>query len=214
MSTKFEVERFDGKGDFSLWKKKMRTLLVQQKVAKSLDNPDVRPEGMTEDQFNEMKEITYNTIILYLADNVLRQVNEQVTAKEVWAQLDKIYLTKTLTNKLYLKERFFGFKMDTTKDLEQNLDEFNRATIDLMNIGEKIDDENKAIILLNSLPESYNEIKNAIKYGRDNLTMEIVVNALRSRDLEVKKVSSKEGEAHFSRGRTEKKVTKPNGNRG
>lgn len=84
-----------------------------------------------------MKEIAYSTIILYLAENVLRQVNDQTIAKDVWAELDKIYITKSLTNKLYLKERFFGFKMDTTKDLEQNLDEFNRAIIDLVNIREK-----------------------------------------------------------------------------
>ncbi|CAK9325786.1 unnamed protein product, partial [Citrullus colocynthis] len=39
MSAKFELDRFDEKGDFFFWKKKMKALLVQQKVSKALDDP-------------------------------------------------------------------------------------------------------------------------------------------------------------------------------
>ncbi|EXB37274.1 Disease resistance protein RPM1 [Morus notabilis] len=33
VSMKFELEKFDGSGDFGLWRKKMRAILVQQKIA-------------------------------------------------------------------------------------------------------------------------------------------------------------------------------------
>lgn len=102
-----------------------------------------------------MKEIAFRTIILYLVDNVLRQVNDAKTAIEVWTQLDTIYLT----NNLYIKERFLGFKMNLTKELETNIDEFNRMLLDLSNMKETMFEENRAIILLNSLSGSYNEIK-------------------------------------------------------
>lgn len=104
--------------------------------------------------------------------------------------------------------------MDTSKDIEQNLDDFNWATLDLNNIEETVSDENNAIILLNSLPESYSEVKTAIKYGRDSLTLDIVLNALRSRELQIKKATSMDGKAHMTRGRPEKKVYKNNNNRG
>ncbi|XP_022858084.1 uncharacterized protein LOC111379009 [Olea europaea var. sylvestris] len=39
----------------------------------------------------------------------------------------------------------------------------------------------KAIILLNSMPDTYKEVKNTIKYGRDTLTPEIVIEFLRRR---------------------------------
>lgn len=38
-------------------------------------------------------------------------------------------MTKCLTNKIYLKEELFGFKMDSSKSLEDSLDEFNKITI-------------------------------------------------------------------------------------
>ncbi|TXG66086.1 hypothetical protein EZV62_007361 [Acer yangbiense] len=57
--------------------------------------------------------------------------------------------------------------MDHSKGLSQNLDEFKKMTIELANAGEneKLRDENEAIILLNSLPESFKDVKAAIKYA-------------------------------------------------
>ena len=68
--------------------------------------------------------------------------------------------------------------------LDQNLDEFLKMTIELANSGkdEALSDENQAIIILNSLPETYREVKSAIKCGRSSITLEEVLSALRSRD--------------------------------
>lgn len=66
-------------------------------------------------------------------------------------------------------------------------------------------DENKVIILLNSLPESYHEIKAAIKYGRDSLTLDVVLSALRSRELEMKKLKGKKAKVLTVRGQQEKR---------
>ena len=53
------------------------------------------------------------------------------------------------------------------------------------------------------------EIKMAIKHGRDSLTMNIVLNALRSRELELKKNKGKEPEAlWWLEAGTEKKSNK------
>ena len=76
--------------------------------------------------------------------------------------------------------------MDPSITLEENLDDFKVSTIGLTNIDEKISDENQAIILLNSLPDSYKDMKTAIKYGRESFSLEEVLVALRSRDLETK----------------------------
>ncbi|KAA0043826.1 putative gag-pol polyprotein [Cucumis melo var. makuwa] len=97
--------------------------------------------------------------------------------------------------------------MDQSKSLEENLDEFQKIVVDLNNIGEKMSDENQAVILLNSLPETYREVKAAIKYGRDSLTMSIVLDALKTRNLEIKK-ERKDGELLMARGRSEKKSWK------
>lgn len=42
------------KGDFSLWRKKMKALLVQQKVARVIEENPTYPDDMTEAQKVEM----------------------------------------------------------------------------------------------------------------------------------------------------------------
>ena len=69
--------------------------------------------------------------------------------------------------------------------------------------------------MLNLLPDSFREIKNAIKYGRESLTFEVVVNALKSRDLELKVETKERGEGLSVRGRTSNRSLnqKQNGNK-
>lgn len=55
-----------------------------------------------------------------------------------------------------------------------------------------------------SYPKIYKEDKNAIKYGRDVMYLEIVINALRSRDLEI--ISETKSESMSVRGKTLAKI--------
>lgn len=54
-------------------------------------------------------------------------------------------------NETYYKKKLFGYKMDTSKTLEINLEEFKKIITELSNIGEQISDENQSVIVLNSL---------------------------------------------------------------
>lgn len=55
-------------------------------------------------------------------------------------------MSKSITNKIYLKEKLFGFKMDQSKTLEENIDEFEKICFDLNKTGEKLDGENQDVI--------------------------------------------------------------------
>lgn len=55
-------------------------------------------------------------------------------------------MTKSLASKIYLKRKLFGFKMNTSKSLKENLDDFNVIVICLENIDESISEENQAVI--------------------------------------------------------------------
>ncbi|KAK2646260.1 hypothetical protein Ddye_021455 [Dipteronia dyeriana] len=93
--------------------------------------------------------------------------------------------------------------MDHSKNLGQNLDEFKKMTIELANVeeNEKLSDEKEAIILLNYLPESFKDVKVAIKYGRTFISLEECVSALKSKELELKIEKNDGGENLFARGR-------------
>lgn len=65
------------------------------------------------------------------------------------------------------------------------LDEFHKVIDDLENINMKIDNEDKAIILLNSLPKMFEHLKDAMLNGRNGtISLEEVESVLRSKGLQ------------------------------
>ena len=162
-------------------------MLVQHKLQSVLQNPSILGGSVTDVQKKELQENGLSIIVLYLADNVLRQIDGVDTAFEAWNKLEELFMAKSLTNRILLKEKYFGFHMDSSKNLEQNLDDFKKIEISLASIDdEKIGDESQAIILLNSLPDSYKEVKTTIKIGRKSITLVEVISAFRSWELDMK----------------------------
>ncbi|TXG70632.1 hypothetical protein EZV62_005567 [Acer yangbiense] len=93
MSMKFDIDKFDGTGDFGIWRRKVKALLSQQKILKAIEGPDKLPGTLSPEQKDDMLEMALGTIILNLSDNVLREVNDETTAydytRKVWVYLLK-----------------------------------------------------------------------------------------------------------------------------
>ena len=51
----------------------------------------------------------FSIIVLYLADNVLRDIDGEETTYGALNRLEELFMKKSLTNKIMLKEKFFGF---------------------------------------------------------------------------------------------------------
>ena len=95
----------------------MKALLVQHKLQKVLEEPSTQASlSLSSDADKELQESAYSIIILCLANNILRQIDGEDTGYKVQKKFEQLYLTKSLTNRILLKEKFFGFKMDTAKN--------------------------------------------------------------------------------------------------
>lgn len=73
-TTKFEIDKFNGLGDFALWTKKVKAFLNSQKALKALDDPKTLPATMSDEERQNIEEIVYGILILNFSDNVLQQV--------------------------------------------------------------------------------------------------------------------------------------------
>ncbi|KAK2994970.1 hypothetical protein RJ640_017431 [Escallonia rubra] len=54
-STKYDLENFDGYNDFSLWRMKMRAVLIEQGLLKALKGKQGLPDTMSSDEKEDMK---------------------------------------------------------------------------------------------------------------------------------------------------------------
>ena len=127
-----------------------------------------------------------SAILLSLSDGVLREVADEETATGLWKKLESLYMKKSLTNRLFLKQRLYTLKMEEGTPLSYHLDEFNKILMDLKNIDIQIDDEDQALILLCSLPEFFDNFVNSMLYGRDTISLVDVKSSLTSMELRTK----------------------------
>ena len=81
-------------------------------------DPGTLGSSVTDVEKKEIQESTFSIIVLCLADNVLRRIDREKTAFGVWKRLEEFFMTKSLTNRIMLKEKFFRFHMDASKSLE------------------------------------------------------------------------------------------------
>ena len=94
-----------------------------------------------------------------LAPYVLLEVLDKATAMDLWTRLEELYMTKCLANKIRLKEMLYTFCMAEGTLVQKHLNEFNSIMVDLKSLDVKIEDEDKAILLVVSLPPLINTLR-------------------------------------------------------
>nr|GEV51329.1 retrovirus-related Pol polyprotein from transposon TNT 1-94 [Tanacetum cinerariifolium] len=172
---------------------KMRCLLIQHGWVAALDPfPGIMTDAdKTAALKTDVYKKAHSALLLCLDNKVLREVNKKDSSAGVWLKLGTLYMTKSLVNKLYLKKKLFTFYMHSGKKLPEHINEFNKMIGDLANIDVDIDDEDKALMLLTSLPPSYDNFMETLLYERDSLTLKDVLSSLNSREL-IKRIDAKD----------------------
>lgn len=99
-------------------------------------------------------------------------------------------MTKYLMNRLYLKKRLYMFSsyIKVGTHIKGHLNELNRIIMAQKNFGTKIDDEDQVLILLCSLPISYEHFVTILLYGKDIIFLEDVKFSLYSNELGQKSI--------------------------
>ncbi|GJY43426.1 retrovirus-related pol polyprotein from transposon TNT 1-94 [Tanacetum coccineum] len=105
---------------------------------------------------------------------------------------------KSFANKLYLKKKLYTFYMPVGRKISEHIDEFNKIVLDLANLEVKFEDEDLALLLLTSLPASYEHFVDTLLYGREALALEDVMATLNSKKIkERSKAKGDDGEGLY-----------------
>ena len=108
-----------------------------------------------------LDQVLFDTRIKY-------HVLHETSVRQLWEILEKKYLTKSVESRLQLKSKLYRFQMKRGCSINKHMNSYTKLLIDLINVHVKIDEEDKAVILLNSIPEEEYETFSYIDQWKTN----------------------------------------------
>jgi hypothetical protein len=113
-------------------------------------------------------------------------LNNSTAIVYVGDALAKLYEKPSASNKVFLMKRLFNMKMSEGGSVANHLNEFNTITNQLSSVKVDFDDEVRALLILCSLPESWNGLVMAISNsvsGSNTLKFDDVVGVILSEEM-------------------------------
>ncbi|KAL6184049.1 hypothetical protein ACLB2K_045456 [Fragaria x ananassa] len=133
------IKPLNGKDDFTLWRWRMKSVLILQDLYEAVLGIENKAVDMADKVWQKMDKKARSTIELHLADHVLGCVlnsgGDNMSSKDTWDYLEKVYAgkgpigenmdsSKTLDNvkeadadKFFLKEKLYSLSMEEGGDL-------------------------------------------------------------------------------------------------
>ncbi|KAH9698769.1 hypothetical protein KPL71_024127 [Citrus sinensis] len=169
-----------------------------------------RPMEITDDKWNEIDGNAISDLHLALADGVLSSVAEKNTAKEICDTLTKLYEAKSLHNKIFLKRKLYTLRMAESTIVTDHINTLKTLFSQLTTLGHNIEENERAELLLQSLPDSYDQLIINLPNNNpaDNLVFDDVAASVlneesRRKNKENRQASSQQAEAlSVTRGRS------------
>jgi hypothetical protein len=131
-------------------------------------------------------------IWLSLEASVAFNIWEENKMKVLMEALDKLYEKPSESNKVFIMKRLFNMKMSEGGSIADHLNGFNIITNQLSSIKLDFHDEFRALIILSSFKESWNNLvmvlSNSIS-GSNTLKFDDVVGVILSEEMQQKSTS-------------------------
>jgi acyl-activating enzyme 14 len=120
-------------------------------------------ENMQEEEWLILDRQVLGIIRLSLSRRVAHNVTKEKSTARLMEALSGMYEKPLTNNKVRLMKKLFNLKMTESTSVTQHLNNFNTITNQLLSVEIEFDDEICALILLASLPSSWEGMRTAVR---------------------------------------------------
>ena len=150
--------------NYDTWKMQMKAILVKDDLWEYADGTISKPQAADEASlWNERDGKAQNDIILAMSSSELCHVKHCKTSHEIWNKLKEIYEPKGPARKATLLKQLLFTKMSGNENMSDHLNNFFSHVDDLKEMDIGIDDDLLSILLLYSVPNTYENFRCAIE---------------------------------------------------
>ena len=151
-SSSAKIEKLNAT-NFHAWKQKIFHLLVLKDLEEYIE---ADPPVGTDLAAWRKKDIKAQAIIgLTLSDDLLENVREVQSTKEMWKKICDVFQRHTLLNKLAARRKFYTATMGNNESVLQFSNRVLQLASTLKSMDVTVDESETSMALLNGLPEDY-----------------------------------------------------------
>lgn len=164
------------KDNYDTWRIQVEALLIKNDTWEYVTGEKTKPEIVASDAASANSQKTWiiqdrkakSDLILSIQPSELKQIRGCETSKQVWDKLESIYSSKGPRRKASLLRQLTQLKMLDGQNIREHLSTFSDAVDKLHSMNVEINGDLLSILLLNTLPNSFENFRCAIE-SRDNL---------------------------------------------
>ncbi len=143
-------------------------------------------------KFNAHRDRALALIVLSVDPTILYLLGDPTDPAAVWEKLACQFQKKSWANKLYLRKKLYSLILKEGDSVQHHIRKLTEIFEELAVVGNPIEEEDKVVHLLASLPESYSTLVTALEANPEVPKMEVVTERLLH---EERKQKDKEGSA-------------------
>lgn len=159
------THRLDFGVNFHIWRDKIDFVLVDNKVDYVLteQKPPENDVARHKQQWLHDDYTARHLILGALTDHVYMTHQKHETAKSLMDALTATFTKPSMTKRMYKLKGYVGHKMAEGKSVNEHILEMGSMAYDLECEGLKIPDEVQAVMLMNSVPDSWDEMMTPVR---------------------------------------------------
>src|SRR5450631_1333284 len=160
------VDKFGGE-NFNLYKFKLEMAMSTKDLWEIVDGSELPPPSTASDEVKKAYERrckkAFAIIAMSLVDKELAHIKGCKGPAEAWRTLCNIHETKSLSNILFIRRKFFTIKMDEGVDILDHINKVKSLADQLTCLEVPMKEEDVVMTLLDSLPPSFDHLITALE---------------------------------------------------
>nr|KYP66486.1 Retrovirus-related Pol polyprotein from transposon TNT 1-94 [Cajanus cajan] len=201
--------------NYSLWKSMMEDRLNLLDLYDPIEGDGSKPEKMSDGDWKKLKKKTLSTIRQWVDITLYNQVSKETDPQVLWKKLESMYETKNAQSKIFMMRKLMNLKLQEGRAVAEHLNDFEGLVMQLISAGLTLEDEMQALLLLGSLPDSWDtlvvSLSNSAPEGKVSLNM--VRNSILNEEIRRRDVAKNETHALVTERRSRSKSRTPRGHR-
>ncbi|KAA8529366.1 hypothetical protein F0562_033835 [Nyssa sinensis] len=141
--------------DRDLSRPKMEDILYSKDLYEPIEGDTAKPKNMDAEKWKRLHRKIIGNIRQWLDDSAFSHVSNETDAHVLWKKLEARYEQKTSTNKAFLIRKLVNMKFKEGGPIADHLNKFQSVVNQLATMKMVIEDELQALLLLSSLPDSW-----------------------------------------------------------